>query len=66
MSAEGPPGMRVTLNRDVRAKAARVVIVEVTEEIAIKDYERGAWCQAGNIGRDARSYRKLATSEYAF
>ena len=31
--------MRVTPNRDAKAKTASVVIVEVTEEAAMKDYE---------------------------
>jgi hypothetical protein len=39
ITAEGPPGMRVTPNRDVRARTASVVIVEVREEVAMKDYE---------------------------
>lgn len=48
ISAEGPPGMRVTPNRDVKAKTASVVIVEVREEVAMKDCEEAPLSQAGS------------------
>jgi hypothetical protein len=47
MSAEGPPGMRLTPNRDVKAKVASVVIVEVTEETAMKDFEEALGVRLG-------------------
>jgi hypothetical protein len=49
MSAEGPPGMRVTPNRDVKANIATVVIVEVTEEATMKDYEEALGVRLGTL-----------------